>query len=520
VEDKKRVIVIGAGLGGIVAAGRLARAGFSVTVCEKNSHPGGRADELTIDGHRFDTGPTLFLMPEVFQEAYAGLGAEMKDHLELVRIDPTYEIHFADGRTLSLTSDMNALQTQLEGFERGSFTGLLRYLAEGRRHYEMALAHFVTRQFKRATEYFSLRNLPLLFKMRALVKHYRRTGHFFKSPELRAAFTFQNMYLGLSPFDAPATYSLLQSTELVDGIWYPMGGMYQVVKSLTALAEAQGVRFIYNAPVRRIETDAVRATGVVLEDGRWVPADIVVANADLPYVYRDLLDDAAESETLDRKAYTSSAIMFYWGVDTRFPELGHHNVFLADEYEGSFRTIFKEHGLPDEPSFYVNAPSRTDPSAAPPGTDSLMVLVPVGHLDDSREQDWEAMRDRARAAVLRRMASIGLRDLERHITFEVCYTPEDWAALYNLAKGAAFGLSHNFTQVGYLRPQNRHRTYQNLYFVGASTHPGTGLPMVLLSGKLTSERVISEQGESERRTEPASLPSHTAPPRPTTAAGS
>jgi len=519
VVEKKDVIVIGAGLGGIVTAGRLARAGFSVTVLEKNSHPGGRADQLTMQGHRFDTGPTLLLMPEVFRGAYAALGGDMDKELELIRIDPTYQIHFASGRQLSLTSDMTALEPQLESIERGSFAGLLRYLAEGRVHYDMSLESFVTRQFNSFAEYFNPRQLPLLFKLKALVKHYRRTGDFFRSPELRAAFTFQNMYLGISPFDAPATYSLLQSTELVDGIWYPMGGMYEVVRSLTTLAEAQGVRFTYDAGVKQIETAGGRATGVELEDGRRIQADILIANADLPYVYQHLLDDPSESKKLDRKVYTSSAIVFYWGVGRSFPQLGHHNVFLARDYKGSFKSIFDDHGLPAEPSFYINVASRTDPSAAPEGEDSLMVLVPVGHLDPRAPQDWDAMRDRARTAVLRRLESIGVHNLEQDIKFEVCYTPEDWASLYNLAKGAAFGLSHNFTQVGYLRPHNRHRSIDNLYFVGASTHPGTGLPMVLLSGELTSHRVISEQGETAREPIIDRVPPDPAVARQTTALG-
>jgi len=192
---------------------------------------------------------------------------------------------------------------------------------------------------------------------------------------------------------------------------------------------------------------------------------------------------------------------------------------LARDYKGSFKSIFDDHGLPAEPSFYINVASRTDPSAAPEGEDSLMVLVPVGHLDPRAPQDWDAMRDRARTAVLRRLESIGVHNLEQDIKFEVCYTPEDWASLYNLAKGAAFGLSHNFTQVGYLRPHNRHRSIDNLYFVGASTHPGTGLPMVLLSGELTSHRVISEQGETAREPIIDRVPPDPAVARQTTALG-
>lgn len=186
--------------------------------------------------------------------------------------------------------------------------------------------------------------------------------------------------------------------------------------------------------------------------------------------------------------------MFYWGVDRVYARLGVHNVFLASDYRGSFERIFKDHALPDEPSFYVHAPARVDPAAAPPGEDTLFVLVPAGHLDDNIRQDWEAMLAQARSAVLHRLADVGVSDVEKHLKFEVAATPRDWLNWYNLAKGAAFGLSHNVLQVGYLRPQNRHRRYHNLYFTGASTHPGTGLPMVLLSARLTTERILREIG--------------------------
>ncbi|HET7089415.1 MAG TPA: phytoene desaturase family protein [Anaerolineae bacterium] len=487
-------LVIGAGIGGIATAARLVRNDFDVTVVEKNAEPGGRCGRLVRDGHRFDIGPTLFLMPEVFAETYAALGERMEDHLDLRRIDPTYRIRFDDDAVLDLTADLNAMQAQLETIEPGSFGGFLRYLAEGNRHYKTSLTHFVGRNFYSPLQYFSLSNLPLLFRLKALVKHYHNVGNYFKHPHLKAAFTFQNMYLGLSPYDAPATYSLLQYTELADGVWFPMRGMYRIIETLVSIAEAKGVRFIYNAPVEKIEVEGKRATGVVLNDGRRLTADIVVANADLPYVYRELLPDRAETDRLDRMKYTCSAIMFYWGVDKVYPQLGHHNVFLAGDYRASFDRIFNDDTLPDEPSFYVHAPARTDPSAAPVGHDTLMALVPVGHIDESAPQDWAALQARARSVVLQRLARIGVSDLESRLKFEVSYTPREWQSLYNLAKGAAFGLSHNFTQVGYLRPQNRHRRYRNLYFVGASTHPGTGLPIVLLSARLTTERILKEAG--------------------------
>jgi phytoene desaturase len=230
----------------------------------------------------------------------------------------------------------------------------------------------------------------------------------------------------------------------------------------------------------------------VLADGSHLAADVVIANADLPYVYRELLPDRAEAERLERLKYTCSALMFYWGVDKVFPQIRMHNVFLSGDYRASFDRIFHDHTLPDAPSFYVHAPTRTDPTAAPSGQDTLFVLVPVGHLDARVHQDWEVLQEQARSAVLRRLREIGVYDLETHLKFEVSYTPRDWLTLYNLAKGAGFSLSHNFMQVGYLRPRNRHARYHNLYFVGGSTHPGTGLPIVLISARLTTERILKE----------------------------
>lgn len=485
-------IVVGAGIGGIATAGLLARNGFQVTVLEKNSAPGGRCDQIVRDGHRFDLSATLFLMPEVFAQTYAALGERMEDHLDLRRVDPTYRISFDDGVKLALTGDLEGMRGQLEGIEPGSFGGLMRYLAEGHLNYNLSLKRFVGRNFYNLLDYFSPANLPLLFQMKALVKHYDNVGNYFRDAHLKQAFTFQNMYLGLSPYDAPATYSLLQYTELAEGVWFPVGGMYRVIESLASIAESLGVRFMYDTPVEQIEVRGNRVAGVRAEGGLRLEADVVVANADLPYVYQQLLPDRAEGERMARKKHTCSAITFYWGVDRACPQLGTHNIFLSGDYRASFDRIFEDMTLPESPSFYVHAPARIDPSAAPAGQDTLMVLVPVGHLDESARQDWPALRERARSVVLRRLASAGVADLEAHLKFEVAFTPTTWESRYNLSKGAAFGLSHNFMQVGYLRPRNRHSRYRNLYFAGASTHPGTGLPMVLLSARLTTERILKE----------------------------
>lgn len=492
---QKTAVVIGAGIGGIAAAARLARSGFQVTVVEKNEQPGGRCNQILREGHRFDIGPTLFLMPEVFAETYTALGERMEDHLDLRRVDPTYTVRFSDGLCLQLTADLLKMQPQLSAVEKNAFDGFLKYMAEGSKHYHVSLEKFVGRNFYSLFDYFHPSNLPLLIQLKALKHHYDHMGAFFSDQRLKAAFTFQNMYLGLSPYDAPATYSLLQYTELAGGVWYPIGGMYRVIETLTAIAEQLGVRFRFNAPVKRLNTEGGQVISAELEDGTMLTADLFVGNADLPYIYRDLLPDAPEVKKLDKMKYTCSAMMFYWGVDKVFPEIGHHNVFLAGDYKMSFDSIFRDHTLPAEPSFYLHAPARIDPTAAPQGEDTLYVLVPVGHLDESQQQDWESLVHRARETVFQRIAAqLGVNDLKEHIKFEIVYTPFDWQEQFNLVKGAAFGLSHNFMQVGYLRPRNRHARYKNLYFVGASTHPGTGLPIVLLSAKLTTERILKESG--------------------------
>ncbi len=495
-SNKPTAIVIGAGIGGIATAARLAKNGYEVTVLEKNETPGGRANQIIRDGHRFDIGPTLFLMPEVWEETFAAIGERMSDHLDLKRIDPTYKVHFDDGLRLELTSNIGEMQTQLEKVEKTAFTGFLNYIAEGSKHYKISLEKFVGRNFYNIFEYFSLSNLPLIFQLKALGKHYKNTGRFFKDERLKAVFTFQNMYLGLSPFDAPATYSLLQYTELAEGVWYPMGGMYAGIQSLTKIAEKLGVKFVYNSPVKKINVGKSKVESVETSDDKLWPADIFVGNADLPYIYDRLLPDRAEAKKLiDEKLYTCSTIMFYWGVDKQYPQIAHHNVFLGGDYKASFDQIFNDHTLPEVPSFYVHAPARTDPAAAPKGQDTLYVLVPVGHLDARSVQDWDALVNRARETVFNRLANeMGVTDLNAHIKFEIVYQPKVWKERFNLEKGAAFGLSHNFWQVGYLRPHNRHKKYRNMYFAGASTHPGTGLPIVLLSARLTTERILKEAG--------------------------
>ncbi len=300
--------------------------------------------------------------------------------------------------------------------------------------------------------------------------------------------------MGMSPYLAPAIFSLVQYAEFADGIWLPKGGMYSVVQALVTVAKKWGVRFIYNAPVARIDVQGNKSTGVTLVQGEHQPADVVVANADLPYVYRALLPSDGTARRLERKKYGCSALLFLWGLDTVFPRLGAHNLFFAPNIEEGFGPLFDERGLPEDPHFYVHAPTRVDASMAPEGHDTWFVAVPVGHLRKEAPQNWPELQQRARQAVLRRLVEFGLVEIEKHIKFELSFGPLDWRDQYHLVKGSTHGLSHNLSQMAYLRPHNRHKRYRNLYFVGASTHPGTGVPSVLVSAGLAANRILREIG--------------------------
>jgi phytoene desaturase len=365
-------------------------------------------------------------------------------------------------------------------------------MEEGHRHYHLGMEKLVNRDFRKASDFFKIEHLPLLHRLKPLTNHYRNMSTYFDDPRLKAAFTFQDVYMGLSPFEAPATFSMMPYTELAHGVWYPKGGMYSIVEALVELAQRAGVAFEYNAAVARIDVDEHQARGVVLSDGRHFQADAVLANADLPYVYKELLPVGHEGERLARKRFSCSVISFFWGMDKTYPPLPPHLLFLADDYRQNFDSIIHDLDLPTNPCLYIHAPARLDPSMAPEGEDTLIAIVPVGHMSENGEQDWAAIRDRARQHVLRRLATLGIVDVAEHIKFEVNFTPLSWRKRYNLMKGSTHGLCHNLTQLGYFRPRNKHARFRNLYFVGASTHPGTGMPTALVSARLAAERIMDD----------------------------
>jgi phytoene desaturase len=494
-RPKKRVAVVGAGMGGLAAAIRLAVRGFEVEVFEKNAQVGGRVGRFEAEGFSFDTGPSLLLMTDTYRELFRFAGRDLDDYVRLIPLDSNYRVTFGDGDSLTIRRTLPELIRELERIEPGVTPRFYRFLEDACHKYRLGRSEFVERDFEGARDFFGLRNLRLLLKTKALGNYYRQVSKFFQTEKLRQAFSLQTMYLGLSPFEAPAVYSLLPYTELAeDGLWFPEGGMYSLVEAMEGLASELGVRFHMNNPVEEVVVTKGSARGVRVSGGE-IEADAVLANADLPYAYRELLGGAADGDfrlrRLEKLEYTASAFMLYLGIDGELGDMVHHNFYLSGRYRENFEAIFRDRTLPDDPSFYAVVPSKTEPRMAPDGMESLFVLVPVPHLGPNVDwdRDGEAFREKV-YGLLKQRCGIA----RERVVYEKVRTPLDWQSEYNLEEGAAFGIGHGILQVGYFRPPMVSRAVEGLYFVGASTRPGTGVPLVTIGARLVADRIGREVG--------------------------
>ncbi len=481
-------------MGGLAAAIRLSALGFEVEVFEKNGQAGGRMGRLEADGFTFDTGPSLLLMTDTYRELFRFAGRDLEDYANLIPLDGQYRVTFGDGDALTIRRMLPEMIRELERIEPGVTPRFYRFLEDACLKYRLGRSEFVERDFEGARDFFGLRNLRLLLKTKALGNYYRSVSRFFDSDKLRQAFSLQTMYLGLSPFEAPAVYSLLPYTELAeDGLWFPEGGMYALIQAMEKVAEELGVKVHLNSPVEEVVVQKGQARGVRV-NGEEVAADAVLVGADLPYAYRELLPDAANGDfgwrrKREKLEYTASAFMLYLGIDRKLDNMLHHNFYLSPKYRENFEQIFRDHALPDDPSFYAVVPSRTERGMAPEGMESLFVLVPVPHLGPNVdwERDGPAFNEKV-YELLERRCGVS----RESVVYEKVRTPLDWRDEYNLEEGAAFGIGHGILQVGYFRPPMVSRSVGGLYFVGASTRPGTGVPLVTIGARLVAERIGRE----------------------------
>ncbi len=488
----RSVIVIGAGLGGLAAALRLRRAGFAVTLVEKRPRFGGRSYVLEEQGFRVDTGPTILVMKDQFDELYHDLGRRIEERLSFTQLDPNYRIYFHDGTHVDLFASMARLAAELEKVEPGAGERVFQFLGANARKYELGM-DFVTRNFDHITDLFNPVAGLRLLQTRAQENLYAHVARYFRSDKLRKAFSFHSMFLGLSPFESLAMYGLITYADLARGMFYPRGGIYAIIEDLVRMAAEDGVTLRASAPVREILVENGRAAGVALESGEVLRADAVVSNADLPYTYRRLVPDGLRRDypdaRLDRMKIACSGYLLYLGLDRAYPDMRHQALYFSEDYRANLDAIFRTGQLPAEPSFHLNNPTVTDPSLAPPGHSVLYLLAPMPNLAIG-QIDWQQAAPQVRAFLLDRLEMLVDPYIRQHIVWEKQYTPLDFERDLNAVAGTAFGsLSHHFLQSAYFRPHNIARDLPGLYFVGQGTYPGIGMPMVLISAKLVTERL-------------------------------
>lgn len=490
------VIVIGAGLGGLALACRLAKQGKRVEIYEKNPFPGGRAAQKKVKGYTIDLGPTFVLMPGEFEELFAYCGKKMSEILPLELLNPSYRLHFWDAQRMDVSSNLPHMLNEIRRVSPSDEAGFLHFLEHEQHVYDVVYSNFIARSPSSIWDIIFSGKFLSFLRADGFHSMWDHMSTFFESPKMKLAFSFQSMYLGQSPLLTPATYTIVPYVELAQGVWYPKKGIYTIVTEIEAMARELGVKIHYETPVAEIVIENKTAVGIRVSNGTVVRADKVVSNVDLPAAYTKLIPSAERKKYSDAKLtklkYTCSAFMLYLGVDTDYTQLLHHNVFFCEDYLKNFHELFEQKVLPEHPSIYVNVPTRTTPSFAPKGKHLLYVLVPVPSNDPKNAQpiDWETTKHAYADQIIAQLEKNGLTDLSNHIRMKEILTPNDWEALGGMHFGATFGLSPTFFQSSVFRPQQTSEEFKNLYFVGASTHPGGGMPMVLISARTCAEKMV------------------------------
>ncbi len=489
-----KVVVIGAGPGGLASAMLLARSGCDVTVHERRDRVGGRTSSIVSDGFTFDVGPTFFLYPRVLEEVFAACGMELHREVELVRLDPQYHLVFEQGGQLKATHDVARMERMLADLDAHDAANFGRYLADNRGKLA-AFRPILELPFNSPLDLLRPSLLRAALKLRPLDSVHCDLCRYFRDPRVRLAFSFQSKYLGMSPFQCPSLFTILSFLEYEHGVWHPTGGCGAVTAAMARACERMGVTVRLNEHVEAMEFEGRTVRRVATPRFDYA-VDSIVINADFANTMTKLVPDALRRRWNDRalasKRFSCSTFMMYLGVEGSFPDLEHHTIWLARDYEENLKDIEERRCLSANPSFYVQNASRTDPSLAPPGHSALYCLFPVAN--DSGTIDWEQEAPRMRQLALKQLGKIGLGDLQLRIRFEKVITPATWRQDYQLHRGATFNLAHNLGQMLHRRPHNRFEDLKNVYLVGGGTHPGSGLPVIFESARISSRLLLEDHG--------------------------
>ncbi|RXK49670.1 phytoene desaturase family protein [Aquirufa rosea] len=483
---KKKVIVIGAGFSGISAATALADLGYEVEVLEKNAEPGGRARVFKEKGFVFDMGPSWYWMPDIFETYFGKFDKKPSDYYHLKRLDPSYSVILSDKEVIDIPAQLEGIKTLFESYEPGSAAQLDKFLTQAAYKYRVGIQDFVWRPSVKIQEFLSLKLLLDAIRMDVFSSFYKHIRKFFKSGTLLKLMEFPILFLGAISQNTPAMYSLMNYAEITLGTWYPMGGMHQIVKGMVSLAEEKQVKFMYNTEVRGFEIENKQVKAVKTDQG-LMTADVIVASADYHWV-EQLLGDKYRNyseDYWDKRVMAPSSLLFYLGISKRLPKLKHHNLFFDRDFSVHSHEIYTEPAWPSDPLFYVSAPSVTDPSVAPEGSENLFLLIPVApNLEDTEEQ-----REKYFGQLMDRLEAYCGENIRDHIVYKRSYAHKDFMSDYHAFKGNAYGLANTLMQTAILKPSLKNKKLDNLYYTGQLTVPGPGVPPSLISGLVVAKEV-------------------------------
>lgn len=486
----KTVAVIGSGFASLSAACHLAKAGLEVTVFEKNSTPGGRARNFEAQGFTFDMGPSWYWMPDVFEKFFSAFGKKPADYYTLERLNPSYRIYYSANDHLDVPAGIEALCAMAEKLEPGSGKKLMRFLDEGKFKYEIGINKLVYKPGQSLLELADAKVMAGLFRLHVFQSISTYIRKYFSEKKLIQLLEFPVLFLGATPENTPALYSLMNYADMALGTWYPRGGMYKVVEGMMQLASELGIKFEFNAAVEQFELNAVKAKGVVV-NGRFRPFHYIVAGADYHHVEQTLLPEKFRRYTpayWNSRTLAPSSLIFYLGINKKLDGLLHHTLFFDQDFRKHAEEIYSNPQWPSQPQFYISCPSKTDPNVAPAGHENLMILMPVAPgLPDTPE-----IRETYFRIIVERLEKLTRQTIQESIVFKRSYAHNDFVADYNAFKGNAYGLANTLWQTANLKPGIKNKKVSNLFYTGQLTVPGPGVPPSIISGQVVAGELIKQ----------------------------
>lgn len=485
--SEDNLIVVGAGIGGLAASALLAKQGHNVTVLEKNGQPGGRASVWKKDGFTFDMGPSWYLMPDVFNKFFAEFNKKPEDYMDLVRLDPSYRVFFDEDDYVDISADLEKNLSLFEDIEPGAKEKMKEYLDKSKYEYDIAMKDFIYKDYKHLTDFFKPRLIVEGTKLHMFEKLDSYAQRYFKNQKIRQILEYTIVFLGGSPYDSPALYSLMSHVDFNMGVWFPKGGMGKLAEAMHTLAEEQGVHFQFNKPVTHVMVENGKAKEVKTEQDTY-SADHVVVNADYAWAETHLLEKKYQTYSdkyWQKRKIAPSAYLLFLGLDKQLKSFTHHNLYFHPEWDKHFDDIFKHPQWPENYSYYVSCISKTDPNTAVEGGENIFVLIPVAAGLDDNEETRTAYFNKT-IDHMEKLAGENIRD---HILVKRIFAHNDFSSRYNAYKGTALGLAHTLKQTAIFRPRHQSKKVKNLYYTGHYNHPGIGVPMVIISSQILADTI-------------------------------